>query len=361
MARLGRFQEPSVSGLKLRLGISNEAAELFFASDVIDLHLESYSFYRSIGYHPHRRHSGTLTASHFCGHADLPRLLETGITGATWVITANPLRPESMRQNAFERQFGELVRLIEDADGRAQVVRTRAEYNLAVKQGKHACFIGVQGANALPAELDFLELYAPHLLRITLMHLSDSEFGATSTPSARKLWGGSEGLSHRGHSLVERMNALRIGVDLAHIHPRGFWDAVQRNDPSRPLLVTHTGVHGAHPHWRNLDDEQLKAIARNDGVVGIILNSAYLGDSMFAGRLQSFVKHIEHAVRVMGDDHVAIGSDWDGLISTPRDMPTCAELPLLVDALLGRGFSTESVQKILGQNVLRVVERLKGG
>jgi membrane dipeptidase len=94
--------------------------------------------------------------------------------------------------------------------------------------------------------------------------------------------------------------------------------------------------------------------------VGIILNSAYLGDGMFTGRLKSVVRHIEHAVRVMGEDHVAIGSDWDGLISTPRDMPTCSELPLLVDSLLKEGFRAESIQKIMGLNVLRVVERLKG-
>jgi microsomal dipeptidase-like Zn-dependent dipeptidase len=194
MTRLGRFHEPSVEGLTQRLDISKEAAELFFLSDVIDLHLESYSFYRSFGYHPHRRHTGALTASHFCGHADLPRLLETGINGATWVITANPLRPESLREEAFERQLKELMHLIEEADDRAQLVRTRAEYVSAVQQGKHACFLCIQGANALPSRLDFLERHAPHLLRITLMHLFDSEFGATSTPSPRKLWGGSEGL-----------------------------------------------------------------------------------------------------------------------------------------------------------------------
>jgi membrane dipeptidase len=109
-----------------------------------------------------------------------------------------------------------------------------------------------------------------------------------------------------------------------------------------------------------LDDAQLKAVAKSGGVVGIMLHSEYLGDPLFSGKLASVVRHIEHAVKVMGNDHVAIGTDWDGLISTPRDMPTCAEFPLLAQALLDRGFDPDSVQKILGKNFLRVVEHLKG-
>jgi membrane dipeptidase len=109
-----------------------------------------------------------------------------------------------------------------------------------------------------------------------------------------------------------------------------------------------------------LNDAQLKAVADSGGVVGIMLHSEYLGDPLFSGRLASVVRHIEHAVKVIGDDHVAIGTDWDGMISTPRDMPTCSELPLLVEALLKQGFGPETITKILGENFLRVVQHLKG-
>jgi membrane dipeptidase len=156
------------------------------------------------------------------------------------------------------------------------------------------------------------------------------------------------------------MNELRIGIDLAHIHERGFWDAVRLADPSQPLLVTHTGVKGAHDHWRNLDDRQLKAIAASGGTVGIMYHLPYLGGSFFRGGAELVVDHLEHVIRTIGDDHASLGSDWDGAIVTPRDMRTCLELPRLVELMLRRGFSHDTVQKILGRNFLRTVEAIRG-
>ncbi len=343
--------------LRRRLGISHEAAELFHQSDVIDLHVESYSFYRSFGYHPHKRHTGGLHSALLVGQADLPRLLETGVNGATWVITANPLRPSADRHASFAAQFEELTTLLEGADGHAKVVRNLAEYRQAVDENKHACFLGVQGANALPEDPEALDAYGPHLLRITLLHLTNTAWGTTSAPQwLRKL----RGLTDLGFQFVEKMNELRIGVDLAHIHEDGFWDAVRAADPTQPLLVTHTGVRGAHDHWRNLSDAQLKAIADTGGTIGVMYHSQYLGDGLFSGRLASVVRHIVHALEIVGPDHVSLGSDWDGAICTPRDMPTCAELPLLVEALLKARISPDTVEKILGKNFLRVVGHLKG-
>lgn len=357
MKALDDFEWPSVERLKRRLGISQEAAELFHDSDVIDLHVESFSFYRSFGYHPHKRHTGGIHRALLVGQADLPRLLETGINGATWVITANPLRPSSDRHTSFASQFDELCRLLQDADGHARIVRNVDEYRQAVDAGKHACFIGVQGANALPPDPEALDEYGSQLLRITLLHLTNTAWGTTSAPQ----WLSKQrGLTDLGYRFIEKMNELRIGVDLAHIHEQGFWDAVKASDRCQPLLVTHTGVRGAHDHWRNLSDAQLKAIAESGGTVGIMYHSEYLGDGLFSGRLSSVVRHILHALRVVGPDHVSLGSDWDGAICTPRDMPTCCELPLLVEALLRERVSPEVVEKILGKNFLRVVGHLRG-
>ena len=357
MKVLDDFEWPSPERLQRRLGISREASVLFHESDVVDLHVESYSFYRSFGYHPHKRHSGGINGALVFGQADLPRLLETGINGATWVITANPLRPSNDRAAAFAHQFSELMSLLEDADGHTAIVRNLGEYRQAAREGKHACFIGVQGANAFPADPEALNPYRHDLLRITLLHLTNTAWGTTSAPS----WLSRQpGLSSLGFAFVEKMNELRIGIDLAHIDEQGFWDAVRLADPSQPLLVTHTGVKGAHHHWRNLDDRQLKAIAASGGTVGIMYHSAYLGDGLFSGRIASVVRHIRHALGVIGPDHVSLGSDWDGAICTPRDMPTCAELPLLVEALLKDGIDPDTIRKILGQNFLRVVGELKG-
>ena len=324
---------------------------------MVDLHVESYSFYRSFGYDPTRRHGAGLHRALLFSQADLPRFAEIGIDGATWVITANPLRPEADRKESFVHQLEELSALLSCASTKVRLVSTAAEFEEATAQGEHGAFLGVQGANALPNDLDFLSTVRERIIRITLLHMSDSHWGCTSTPRPRVK---RAGLSHAGLELVEEMNRQRIGVDLAHIHPVGFWDAVRVHDRSLPLLVTHTGVDGIHPHFRNLDDAQLRAVAESSGVVGIMYHAMYLGDPLLGGRASTIARHIAHAVSVIGDDHVALGSDWDGLICTPRDMPTCLELPRLVQEMLNVGLADESIVKILGSNFLRVVSHLRG-
>lgn len=354
---LGPLQLPTAESLVEGLGISRNAAQLYLSSDVIDLHVESFSFVRSLGYDLYKRHTGGVHRALLVGQADIPRLLEAGVTGATWVITANPLRPPEGRGEVFDDLLRHLTSLLRGADGHIELVCTAEEYRRARSRGKQAAWLGVQGANALPPDPGQLERWADLLLRITLLHLTPTQWGQTSSPS---LFSGDTGLSDLGHEFIERMNELRIGVDLAHIHPRGFWDAVQVSDPSVPLLVTHTGVSGVFPHWRNLDDRQCRAIADRGGTIGVMYHSLYLGDGLFRGKMSTLVRHIQHLLDIVGDDHVSLGSDWDGLICTPRDMPTCLELPLLIDAMLEAGIGELSIEKILGGNFLRVVRELKG-
>jgi membrane dipeptidase len=161
--------------------------------------------------------------------------------------------------------------------------------------------------------------------------------------------------------LVERLNATRTFVDLAHISREGFADAVRTHDKSQPLMVSHTGLCGVHSLWRNIDDEQLKQVADTGGLVGVIFHSAYLGDPYWgAGRVDRIAEHLEYIVRVVGPDHAALGSDWDGAIVTPRDMPTCSELPRLVQALLDRGMAHDAIHKLLGASFLRALRLLRG-
>jgi membrane dipeptidase len=124
--------------------------------------------------------------------------------------------------------------------------------------------------------------------------------------------------------------------------------------------VTHTGIAGVYPHWRNVDDEQLRAIADTGGTVGIMYHAPFLGRGSEGLRASRVVDHIEHVVKTVGDDHVSLGSDWDGAITTPRDMPTCLELPRLVELMLQRGLREDTVRKVLGANYLRALRHLRG-
>jgi membrane dipeptidase len=345
----------SLEELATHLDISEEAAALHYGSEICDLHVDSFIWRRVYGYDFRRRHAA-FTAGVMMSQFDLPRARDAGIGGATWVLTTNPLGDSRDREAKFFENLAELRGMLESPQARARVVRSAAEYRAARAAGLHAAFIGVQGGNALAHSLDAIDRLSPGLvLRVTILHLTSSRLGHTSSPL-----GGSLGLTSYGKDYVRRLNAHKILVDLAHISPAGFWDAVDAHECGTPLVVTHTGVSGVFPHWRNLDDAQLRAIANSGGTIGIMYHSEYLGDPIFRGRLDTIVRHIEHVIDIAGEDHVSLGSDWDGSIVTPRDMRTCLELPRLTHAMLARGFSEARVKKVLGANFLRVVETVRG-
>ena len=346
------------AGWARALGISREAVDLYLGSDVIDLHVDSFIWTRLIGYDLTRRHGPGLFGARFFSQADLPRLRTARVTGAVWVVTTNPWSTAAERSDALRRNLGRLRDLLSSSPDEAELVRNVSEYQAAARAGRHAAFLGIQGGNALERSTSVLDAFPTGLVvLVTLVHLTSSALGATSSPLGL---GPDEGLTRRGHELVEWLDSQRIFVDLAHLSPRGFWDAVAAHDPSRPLLVSHTGVVGAHRHWRNVSDAQLRAVAESGGTVGIMYDTGFLGDRPWGGSAERIVDHLAHVMRTVGDDFASLGSDWDGAIVTPRELRTCLELPRLVELMLRRGFRTESVRKILGRNFLRALGELRG-
>jgi len=233
------------------------------------------------------------------------------------------------------------------------VVRDRKGHDDARAGGRHACWLAIQGGNALGRVQD-LDLIPDGLVsRITLVHLSHSHVGGSSNPLGGIA--GGRGLTGFGRDLVRAMDERRILVDLAHISGAGFRDVLDVHDPSQPVIVSHTGVRGVHDSWRNVSDAQIKAVAETGGVIGIIAHAYALGPVTRPVAASAMVDHMQHAIRVAGDEHVALGCDWDGFIVTPHDMRTVSELPVLVQHMLERGFSPERIGRILSGNALRVL------
>lgn len=338
------------------LGISRAAVELYLQSDVIDLHIDSFIWHRVFGYDLRKRHGLGLLGGRFYSQVDFPRALEANLAGAHWVITTNPARNGANRSDTFFSNVRELTDLFASVSEYFEIVRDFAQYRKARAAGKHAVFLAVQGGNALDHGLS-LELLDDLILRITLVHLSSSSLGATSSPLGGKR---GRGLTEQGRQYVHKLNQKKIFVDLAHISPQGFWDVVETHDRSQPLIVTHTGVSGVFEHWRNLDDRQLRAIADSGGTIGIMYHAPFLGDRAASGRAETIVRHLEHVVRTVGEDHASLGSDWDGAIIPPRDLRSCLELPRIVQLMLDRAWSPVAIQKVLGANFLRVLRLLRG-
>jgi len=373
-------------------GVSKAAAELLLASDVLDLHIDTFIPPRLplVRYDVTKHHERGFLGGRFFGHLDIPRVLESGLTGAMWSITTNPFRRASRRWVVFQKNLETFKAMVAAQEGRLEIVCTVAEYRAARARGAHAVILAIQGGNALersPAGLDSIApLVDPAvspsaavaggpavspsaavagapgrpspIVRVTLVHLTNAAYGITSSPF--RLWKGKRGLTDIGRDFVRHLNAHKVFVDLAHINAQGFWDAVETHDKSQPLIATHTGVSGVKPHWRNLDDRQVKAVADTGGVIGVIYSRAFLkvrGGPDDAGMI---VDHMAHVANIAGEDAVAIGSDYDGAIVPPKDLRSGNSYVRLVQKMLDRGFSEARVQKILGLNFLRSFERLRG-
>lgn len=337
------------------LGVSRDAVDLYLESDVIDLHVDSFIWTRVFGYDLTRRHGPGPTGARFMSQVDLPRIREASVTGAVWSITTNPLRASRRRPAVLAENLARLRDILARCPDDVAFVRTRAEYERARRDGRHAAFVGIQGGNALDAAA-LARIPDDAVVRITLVHLTSSALGATSSPFSRL--SGREGLTPLGRDYVAALNARRIFVDLAHISRRGFFDAVAAHDRTQPLMVSHTGVSGVRPHWRNVDDAQLRAVADTGGVVGVMYERGFLAPGP-ACTAAAVVDHVAHVIDVAGEDTPALGSDWDGLIVPPDDLRTCLELPRLADVMLRRKFSPERIRKVLGDNFLRALGELR--
>ena len=315
---------------------------------VVDAHIESFVWARVFRYDVTARHGAGALGGRLYSQLDVPRMREAGMTGGVFSIATNPFRSPANRSHTLQTNVDRLQAQLEAGPGVA-VVADVAGYRVARAEGRLGCFLAVQGGNAVRA--GEVERLPPIVSRVTLMHLTPSALGWPSSPVLRD-----RGLTAAGRQYVEALDARRIVLDLAHAGPRTFWDALAVHDPAVPAIVSHSGVRGVHDVWRNVDDDQIRAIAATGGVVGIMYHCGFLG-----GRAaEAVVRHLEHVIDVGGEDCAALGSDWDGFIVTPRDMPTVLELPALLACMRERGFSEERVAKVVGGNYLRAVADVRG-
>lgn len=163
------------------------------------------------------------------------------------------------------------------------------------------------------------------------------------------------GLTELGEEVTEEMNDLGMMIDVSHMARTTFWDVIEASD--EPVIASHSGVNELRDHQRNLTDEQMEALADNGGVLGVVFYPVFLTEDS-EGYVDDVVDHIDHAVNVMGIDHVALGSDFDGA-AMPEDLQDASELYKITEEFENRDYSDEDIEKILGENHLRVLEEVE--
>ena len=324
---------------------SPEARAIMTRYPAIDLHADTLMWSRWTRYDLRRRHRPPLPKSAYTGHVDIPRLAD-GLVGAQFFgLVTLPLGPGKCAA-AVESQAARLEIACSAGDRMVQA-SSAEEIELLNAEGGIAALLGVEGAHALDGELDNVAVFA----ELGVRYLGLAHFSANDACRPSKGLGADQtsGLTPFGCETIGACEESGVIVDLAHLNDAGFAEAVCL--ARKPLIVSHAGIAGAYRHWRNLADWQLKAVAESGGVVGIMFVPAYLGGADLA----TVVRHIEHAVSAAGEDHVALGSDYDGMIVPPPELADVSMLPNLTDAMLRAGWSERRIAKILRQNVLRVL------
>lgn len=301
------------------------------------------------------------------GHVDFPRLREAGVklqcftlvTRGWPVVDGFPLFatwrswPREARASDWVRATWQIDRLADfcrRSQGQARITTTAAALEEHLAEGCLSAIIGVEGAHALEGQVERVaELHRRGVRFMGLTHLGNNEAGGSSFPLM-----GNRPLSPLGRQVLEEMVRVGMSVDVAHASERTLEDILAH--PSARFFSSHTGVRGAGGGWRNLSDEVLRRIADRGGVVGIIFGTVYLGGDT----LEDVVRHIEHALGVMGEECVGLGSDHDGMVGLPRGMRDVTDLPRLTEALLRR-HPEGRVEKIMGGNWRRFFRETLGG
>src|SRR5690606_14812261 len=227
------------------------------------------------------------------------------------------------------------------ADSEGQVVRcwTADDVRAAQRSGQIAALSGIEGAQSLAGDPGRALEFARRGVRyIGLLPFTANELGA---PAYGRGADDERGLSEHGRQVVAEMNRLGVVVDLAHINRKGFFEALEAS--AAPPMVTHTGVRGVHDHWRNIDDDQIRAVADRGGCVGIIFSRRFLGGP----GLDAVCDHLLHVIDIAGEDVPALGSDFDGFVVPPDGLEDVSQVPRLTAALSARGVSERALKKLL--------------
>jgi len=278
---------------------------------------------------------------------DLPKMTE-GRLDATIMVA---YIPQDMQESAFgyaNSIFDKIGDIVRNHDTRLALARTPEDLWRNKQAGKKSIMLGIENGKALEGNLHNVDYFAKRgVVYITLCHNGDNDL--CDSARGQQTHGG---VSDFGAQVIREMNRLGLMVDLSHAHEKSFYDALDIS--STPIVSSHSSCRALCDHPRNLTDDQMKALARKGGVCQVTLYPGFLRQDSEATILDAMT-HLDHAIQVMGIDHVGLGSDFDGDGGVPG-LADASELTLFTRQLLARRYSDEDIQKIWGGNFLRVMQ-----
>lgn len=299
------------------------------------------------------------------------------------------------------QQIDSLYSLIKRYPAKITLVRNADELLKAVAANKMAAMIGVEGGHMIENSLEKLEDLAKRgMIYLTLTWNNSTPWSSSAAEeTSGKVKPEKAGLNDFGRKVIHKLNDLGVMVDLSHVGVKTFFDAIKES--KKPILVSHSCVYQLNPVPRNLNDDQIKAVGKNGGLISINFYAGFL-DSNYSAKQKVFlakyndelkaltnrygrsnaidtliakhsseaeatkpsidliVDHIDYIVKMIGIDHVGLGADFDGAEAFPKGMNSVADYPKVTAALIKLGYKSADIEKILGGNFLRVLKANKG-
>ena len=332
-------------------------------------------------------------------HSDLDRMKQGGLDVQFFSVWSdgNQINP----YNFANVQIDSLDAVTKRNPKKIAKVSNTEELLLVVGQHKMAALIGLEGGHQIEDDLNKLDSLYKRGVRYISLTWNNSTKWATSAADETKKDGalnseGKKGLTEFGKEIVNRMNELGIIIDVSHLGEQTFWDVI--TNTKKPIIASHSSVYKICPHPRNLKDDQIKAIAKNNGVIQINFSSGFLDpavgkredaflekhqfeiDSLKISGVNQYlaeelmypkyhqeseklkadfdflIDHIEYIIDLVGVDFVGIGSDYDGMVLPPKQLNDVTKYSLITKALLEKGYGEKEIAKILGGNILRVLK-----
>lgn len=368
--------------------IAERAKKLHFSSLVLDTHDDTTQRFFSKDFDLGRRNPD--------GHVDIPRMREGGMNAIFFSIWIDG---RIMGPSAVEKALDQIDAVRENVLKYSKDMvfcRTAEEVRRAHAQGKIAALIGVEGGHMIGNDIRVLRMFGDLGVRyMTLAHFYNDEWADSSTDKPAH-----NGLTDFGKDVVHEMNRQGIMVDISHVSDKTFFDALEVS--KAPLIASHSSCRALCNHPRDMSDDMIKALAAKGGVIQInyersFIDQAYKDayDKVSGGVVaasekiskecaddadctarklkdlqtqlegsgalphvswERIIDHIDHVVKLVGPDHVGLGSDFDGA-TMPDGMEDCSKLPKITEALMRKGYRDEDIRKILGGNLLRVMEQ----
>jgi membrane dipeptidase len=363
--------------------------KLHFRSTVVDTHNDILTTALSKGYSFDSDLKGKT-------HSDLARWKAGGIDVQIFSVWCDGTYGAGKAFAYANRQIDTLYATIQRNPDKIVLITTPSEMKANLRAGKLSAMIGVEGGHMIEDNLSYLDSLYKRGVRYMTLTWNNSTSWATSamTETTKKDSLKQKGLTAFGKEVVKRMNELGMIVDVSHVGEQTFWDAI--NTTAKPVIASHSCAHSLCPVFRNLKDDQIKAIARNGGVIHLNFFSGFV-DSNFMKRNAAFIEkhkaerdsilktvsdpyfaddflfekyaaevsalrpplsmlmdHLDHIVKLVGVNHVGLGSDFDGVNSTPQQLDDVTAFPLITEELVKRGYRKKDIRKILGENFIRV-------